>query len=343
MSPAPRESDVSGLGSRSAAPISPPRSIRIVASEAHECRAGENVEVEERRPMIDVVEVVFDAASHLFGCVGLSAKAVDLRPPRDSGLYPMAAEIAVDQLDVMLVMGDRMRPRADQRHGSRKDVQELRQFVEAAAPQKSADPRHPRIVAPGLRHVVFARRRRAHRAELVYHEAILVEAEALLAEQHRTGAIQLHQGRNHYEERSEEDQQQTGDGYVHATLDEHRPPRQRTLEHGNRRQQQPHALGSLAYRDMRAQFDVDRHRAEPCERGAEFVALRAWHGNGDLVDPLATREAKEIADAGSPPGPLRRAGGHLGQVEDADDAAVAAAAPFQMLSQEIGGSIFADD
>src|SRR5579883_955014 len=110
MSPAPRESAVSGLGSRSAAPISPPRSVRIVASESHQCRAGENVEVEERRPMVDIVEVVFDAASHLFGGGGLPAKAVDLRPPRDSGFYPMAGEIAVDPLAVILVMGDRMRP-----------------------------------------------------------------------------------------------------------------------------------------------------------------------------------------------------------------------------------------
>ena len=51
-----------------------------------------------------------------------------------------ARAVALDELDLL-------RPRADEAHVAAEHVPELRQLVEARAPQEAADARHPRVVA----------------------------------------------------------------------------------------------------------------------------------------------------------------------------------------------------
>ena len=92
--------------------------IGVLALEQREGRRGEDVEVENQRPVLDVVEVMLDALLDLLARVGLAAPAVDLRPAGDPGLDPVAGEIAVDHLVVEPVAGlglQGVRPRADQR------------------------------------------------------------------------------------------------------------------------------------------------------------------------------------------------------------------------------------
>ena len=86
--------------------------------EQRERRLEQDVEVEQHRPVVDVVEVVLDALLDLLGGVGLAAPAVDLRPAGDAGLDLVAGEVAVDDVVVEPVGGlglQRVRARADER------------------------------------------------------------------------------------------------------------------------------------------------------------------------------------------------------------------------------------
>ncbi len=71
----------------------------------------------QHRPVLDVIEVVFDAFLDLLVGVGFTAPAVDLRPPGKAGLHPVPGEIAVHRFVVQVGFGlgiDRVRARSDQ-------------------------------------------------------------------------------------------------------------------------------------------------------------------------------------------------------------------------------------
>jgi len=55
--------------------------------------------------MLDVEEIVFDAALDLFQGIGFPAPAVHLRPAGDAGLDPVARRVGVDHLVVELAAG----------------------------------------------------------------------------------------------------------------------------------------------------------------------------------------------------------------------------------------------
>ena len=79
--------------------------VRLPCVEQRERRAHEDVEVEQDRPVLDVVEVVLDAPADLFRRVGLAAPAVDLGPAGDARLDLVAGEVAVDDFVVEAVAG----------------------------------------------------------------------------------------------------------------------------------------------------------------------------------------------------------------------------------------------
>ena len=66
---------------------------------------GEDVEVEQDRPILDVVKIVLDALLDFLLAVRLAAPAADLRPTGDSRLDAMAGEIAVNCFVVESVLG----------------------------------------------------------------------------------------------------------------------------------------------------------------------------------------------------------------------------------------------
>ena len=86
-----------------------------------------------------------------------------------------------------------VRPRTDQRHAAKQDVQQLRQLVDAEAPQEAADRSDPRIVpgrrlpGPKVGHVG------EHGPELEDINRLVVEPDARLDEQDRSGAGQPNQ------------------------------------------------------------------------------------------------------------------------------------------------------
>jgi hypothetical protein len=97
-------------------------SIGVLRLQKREGRQEQDLQIKQDRPVLDVVDVAFDALFDLFGRVDLAAPAVDLRPAGDAGLDLVAGEIAVDDLVPGLVVGvgvDRMRPRPDQRQARR--------------------------------------------------------------------------------------------------------------------------------------------------------------------------------------------------------------------------------
>ena len=94
------------------------------------------------------------------------------------------ARKAIEVLLKYLVVGKRVRPRTNYRHVTQENVDELRQLVQARAPQEPSKPRDARIVAPGLIYcgAVLGDQ---HRAELEYLEDAIVLAITALAKEHR--------------------------------------------------------------------------------------------------------------------------------------------------------------
>ena len=88
--------------------------------------------------------------AHLVEGVGFAAQAVDLRPAGDARLDLVAQHVALDQLAVLLVVGDGVRARPDDAHAALQHVDELRQFVQRGAAQEAPERRDARVVARRL-------------------------------------------------------------------------------------------------------------------------------------------------------------------------------------------------
>ncbi len=124
----------------------------------------------------------------------------------------MAEHVGVDQLLVLLVVRDRVRPRPDDRHLAAQHVEELGELVERGASHEGSDARDPRIVLLRLRDACAVLRDR-HRSELPDVEFAPSEPVAALPEEHRALARRLdrdrareHRRRAHREEdRAEHD------------------------------------------------------------------------------------------------------------------------------------------
>src|SRR5580765_4567512 len=70
----------------------------LVLGHQRQRRLEQNVEVEQHGPVLDVIEIEFDALLNLLVGVDLAAPAVDLCPAGDARLDAVAREIAVDGL-----------------------------------------------------------------------------------------------------------------------------------------------------------------------------------------------------------------------------------------------------
>src|SRR4051794_6522214 len=178
------------------------RSIGVAVGPAGEDGAAHDLQVEGERPVVDVIEVVLDAAAHGVLGVGRSAQAVDLRPPGDARLDVVAAGIEPDAPLEGLIVRHRVRPRTDERHVAEEHVQELRQLVDVPAPQKAADQRHAIVASARLAEIAVVVD--PHGAEFIDPERLLVEAVALLAEHRRAGAVEPDQERDENEERQQQ-------------------------------------------------------------------------------------------------------------------------------------------
>src|ERR1700722_18128359 len=95
-------------------------------------RLEKNVEIEQHRPVFDVIEIELDALLDFLLAVDFAAPAVDLRPAGDARFDAVAGEISVHRLveqpaQQFSLHGVRTRP--DQREVVLEhDVEKLRQF-----------------------------------------------------------------------------------------------------------------------------------------------------------------------------------------------------------------------
>ena len=97
----------------------------------------------------------------------------------------------------LVVVADRQRTRADERHLSPEHVQDLRQLVERVAAQHAPDGRHARVVldleqrargfVDGLESGLALGRVCVHRPELHHPEATFAETDAPVAVEDRPG------------------------------------------------------------------------------------------------------------------------------------------------------------
>src|ERR1700692_1978028 len=164
----------------------------LVLRHQRQWRLEKNVEIEQHRPVLDVIEVELDALLDFLLAVALAAPAVDLGPAGNARLDAVAGEIAVDRLveqPALQFALHGVRARTDQRQIALEyDVEQLRQFVEAGLADKAPDPGDAAVVlghdlgGQGIGLIVV------ERAELEDVDALVVEAESLLAGPDRSGA-----------------------------------------------------------------------------------------------------------------------------------------------------------
>src|ERR1700730_5165423 len=107
--------------------------------EADEGRRGDDLQIEPEGPVLDVVKIHANAQAHLLGVLGRPPQALDLRPSRHARLDAVAAGIAVEPVAVVVIVGERMRSRPNQRHLATQDVEQLWQLVYAGAVPGLAD------------------------------------------------------------------------------------------------------------------------------------------------------------------------------------------------------------
>src|SRR4051794_3069882 len=186
-------------------------SIRVLAPrQQRDRRFQQDVDVEQHRPVLDVIQIELDALLDLLFIVDFAAPAVDLRPTGDAGLYAVAREVTVDgfveQAALQLAL-HRMRAGTDQRQiALEHHVEQLRQFVEAGLADEAADAGDAGIV---LGHDLGRKRIGLvviHRAEFEHVDAFVVEAETFLPEQHRARAVELDRQRDQRHHRRQQHQ-----------------------------------------------------------------------------------------------------------------------------------------
>ena len=117
----------------------PTNSIGVAGLQQSHGRFQEDGDIEEEGPILDVVDVAFDALADFLLRIRLAAPAVDLCPSRDAGLDLVAREVTVDGVMVELVCGlglQRVRPGTDERQITAQNIDELRQFIETCFAQE---------------------------------------------------------------------------------------------------------------------------------------------------------------------------------------------------------------
>src|SRR5258706_6855330 len=170
--------------------LSPGRSISVlVFCHQRQRRLEQNVEIEQHRPVLDVIKIELDALLDFLFAVDFAAPAADLRPAGNARLDAVAREVAVhgfvEQPALQLTLHG-VRTRSDQREIILEyDVEELRQLVEAGLANEATDAGNAAVV---FGHDLGGQRIglvMVQRAKLEDVDALVVEAEPLLAEQHR--------------------------------------------------------------------------------------------------------------------------------------------------------------
>src|SRR3974390_1595321 len=101
-------------------------SISIPGEKPSRERAGQDLEIEQQRPVLDVVEIELDPLLD----AGLTPQAVDLGPAGDAGLDLVAQVVARDPAAELFEEDRALGAGPDERHVPAQDVEQLGKLVE---------------------------------------------------------------------------------------------------------------------------------------------------------------------------------------------------------------------
>src|SRR2546425_7484921 len=139
------------------------RSVRVtVDAEPVPERLDENLQIEAQAPALDVIEVALDP----FLDRRVPPPPVDLGPPRDARLHLVAKHVAGHPASELLDEARALRARTHKTHLAPQHVEELRQLVEARAPQECAQAGAAQVVRAGPHEPGLRLGLHPHRAEL---------------------------------------------------------------------------------------------------------------------------------------------------------------------------------
>src|SRR5690349_1236857 len=101
-------------------------SVGILVTTKHKGdRAANDDEIEQERPVLDVVEVVLDTALHRFRSLRRTAPTVHLRPTRNARLYKMSYHVLRDHIAIVLGVLEHVRSRTDDGHIATENIPKL--------------------------------------------------------------------------------------------------------------------------------------------------------------------------------------------------------------------------
>src|SRR5438094_653777 len=186
------------------------RSALVRAAEEGARRAQQDLQVDERRPVLDVPQVELDPLGP-----GEPRPAVDLRPARDA--RPDVEPVTLPLVVLVDLITER-RPRPDDRHVAAHNVPELWQLVQRQPAQDPAGTRDPRVAAvdrvPGAEPLGAD----DHRAQLEELEVEAVLADARLPVENGPAVLELDRERGNGQERARDDEPGPRDRDVRGSL-----------------------------------------------------------------------------------------------------------------------------
>src|SRR6185437_3273813 len=315
-------------------------------------RLEQNIQIEQHRPVLDIVEIELDALLDFLFAIDLAAPAVHLRPAGDAGLDAMAREIAINGLVEQPALQSALhgvRARADQRQVALEyDIEELRQFVEAGPADEAADAGDAAVVPghdPGSRRIGLIV---IERAKLEDVDALVVEPEPLLTEQHRSGTVELDRQRDQRHQRRGQQQGGGTDDVVEQPFHHQVPVGDRRFEHVEGRNLAKVGIGAGAKAQLvgvRGQPDIDRQHPELLQHLENPDFRRNRQGKQHEIDAGAAGELDDVVDLAQ----FRGAGAGVegpavvAIVEHAEDIDVGIGLGSQRFDQLFAASIGADD
>lgn len=167
--------------------------------------------------MLDVVKIVLDLDA---GIIGIGGITVDhLRPATDPGPHDVTVHVERDLPFELIDERALLRSWPNQAHVPFKDVEELRQLVDAQLADHLAHPGDAHVAVLGKLGAGFFRIL-AHAAELVDAKILVPLPHPVLQEHHGARTLQLDEDRRHqHQGREQRDRDQRGQN-VHSTFDE---------------------------------------------------------------------------------------------------------------------------
>ena len=159
--------------------------------------------------MLDIVNVIFDAAAGTHEIGNLAAQPANLRKTRDARFDTVARGITLYSIEIISVLDPHfggMRTRPHDRHRALKDVHELRQFIDAEPADERPHASHAGIALDRALCAALILRIDIHRPELEHFDFGIVEAKAQLAKQDRPGAFKADGNGCDQEQRRQDDE-----------------------------------------------------------------------------------------------------------------------------------------